>query len=247
MEPLFAMVSTVVIVVGVIVGFTYVRRRTAREAERFIATSGPRMRAFFERTGYTFADLRGAGLDAQVGRWQQAYQASVGGQPYAIHLVRDVHGLEVHWEQFQGERAGAFVVEQSWWAPLRALPRTPFHVVEASLGRETRPAFPRQIPTGLAAIDGRFVVFGAHDDAVRAALADPALAQHLLGCAHVDLRVVPDAVRLDDPKQANTLAALGGAAGAMRFAQDPAAAFEVTVPVHERVAALLRAAANAAG
>lgn len=247
MDTWFPIVSTVVVVLVAIAGYTYVRRLTARHVEQFVATSGPRMRAFFERSGYAFPELRGAGPDAQVARMQQAFQAAAGGGPYEVHLVRDVGGLEVHWEHFQGERNGAFVVGQSWWAPLRSVPRTPFHVVEASLGKDTRPAFPRQIRTGIAAIDGRFAVFGVHDDAVRAVLSNPALQQHLLACAHVDLRVVPDAVRVDDPKQANTLAAMGGTAGAMRFADDPAGAFEVTMPVHDRMAALLRLAVSVAG
>lgn len=246
METWLPIVSTVVVILVAVAGYTYVRRLTARRVEQFVATSGPRMRAFFERTGYAFVELRGAGPDAQVVRMQQTFQAAAGGGAYQAHLVRDAQGLEVHWEQFQGERDGGFVVAQSWWAPLRSVPRTPFHVVELSLGKDARPAFPRQIRTGIAAIDGRFAVFGVHDDAVRAALSDATLQQHLLACAYVDLRVVPDAVRMDDPKQANTLAAMGGTAGAMRFADDPAGAFEVTMPVHDRMAALLRLSVSVA-
>lgn len=257
----FQLIGPAFMVVFAIVAFVYMRKFGVGSAQKSIAASGPMMRSFFERTGYAFPDLRGAGPDAQVPRWMQSYQASLQGSPYEVHFIRDYQGLEVHWEQFSGQRGGAFVMSQSWWAPLARLPRTPFHIAEASLAggigklasemvsnmtTDFRPAFQRQIRTGIPAIDGRFVVYGEHDDAVRALLSDPTMQQALFACSHVDLRVVPDSVRLNDPAQKNTLDMMGGSYGAMKYAGNPGAAFEVTLPVHDRMAYLLYVAATLA-
>lgn len=257
----FQLIGPLFFVAFALVAFFYMRRFGRGNAEKAINDAVPLMRSFFERTGYAFADARQAGPDAQVLRWQQAYAASMQGRPYDVHFVRDFHGLEVHWQQFSGNRDGAFVMAQSWSAPLPQMPKTPFHIAEASLASTVgsmakemfqnvttnwKPAFQRQIRTGDRELDSRFVVYGEHEDAVRAVLADPQLKQALLACAYVDLRVVPDSVRMSDPEQKNTLAMMGGTYGAMKYAGNPGAAFEVTLPVHDRIAGILHAAASRA-
>ena len=98
-------------------------RRSARlvEIENLLRQNprGLKTSELAERTGYSSVHARGAGPDVQVVEWQKAYAASMRQQqPYDIHFVRDFHGLEVHWEQFSGQRDGAFVMSQSWWAPM---------------------------------------------------------------------------------------------------------------------------------
>lgn len=256
---LFGPVMMVVVIVGV---FFYMRKFSGANAEKAINDAVPLMRSFFERTGYSSVHARGAGPDVQVVEWQKAYAASMRQQqPYDIHFVRDFHGLEVHWEQFSGQRDGAFVMSQSWWAPMPQMPKTVFHIAEASLASTVskvakemftnvttnwKPAFQKQIRTGDPELDGRFVVYGEHDDAVRAVLSDPSLKQLLLACSYVDLRVVPDSVRMSDPQQKNTLDMMGGTYGAMKYAGNPGAAFEVTLPIHDRMAGILHTAATRA-
>lgn len=257
----FQLIGPFLVVVVAIGYFVYMRKFSAGNAQKSLADSGPMMRMFFERTGYTFPEARGAGPDAQIPRWQQAYAASLQGRPYDIHLVRDYQGLEVHWEQFSGQRDGAFVMSQSWWAPFSRMPRTPFHVAEASLASGVsqfakemltnmttnwKPAFQRQIKTGDPQIDGRFVVYGEHEEGVRAVFADPTFKQALFACSYVDLRVLPDSVRMSDPQQKNTLDMMGGTYGAMKYAGNPGAAFEVTLPVHDRMAYLMYVGATLA-
>lgn len=257
----FQLLTPILFVGFALFAFFYMKKFGRASAEKAIVEAVPLMRVFFERTGYAFADARGQGVDRQIQRWQQMYAASMRGQGYDVHFVRDFHGLEIHWEQFSGQRDGAYVLSQSWWAPMPQMPRTVFHIAEAELASSVsklakemftsmktnwKPAFQRQIKTGDRELDARFVVYGEHDDAVRAVLADPSLKQALLACAYVDLRVVPDSVRFSDPQQKNTLAMMGGTYGAMQYAGNPGKAFEVTLPVHDRIATILYTAASRA-
>lgn len=259
--PIAQMIMPLMFVGFAIVAFVYMRKFGRASAEKSINAAVPMMRSFFERTGYSFASARNAGPDVAVRKWQEAYAGSMRGQPYDIHFVRDFHGLEIHWEQFSGQRDGAFVMSQSWYAPMAQMPRTVFHIAEASLASTVgklakemftnmstnwKPAFQRQIQTGDRELDSRFVVYGEHDDAVRAVLSDPTLKQALLACSYVDLRVVPDSIRISDPQQKNTLDMMGGTYGAMKYAGNPGAAFEVTMPVHDRMATILHLAATRA-
>jgi len=257
----FQMLTPLLFVAFALVAFFYMKKFGRGNAEKAINDAVPMMRSFFERTGYSFADARNAGPDAQVLKWQRAYAESMQGRPYDVHFVRDYQGLEVHWEQFSGQRDNAFVMSQSWYAPFAQMPRTVFHVAEASLASTVskvakemftnvttnwKPAFQKQIQTGDRELDARFVVYGEHEDAVRAVLADPGLKQALLACSYVDLRVVPDSVRMSDPQQKNTLDMMGGTYGAMKYAGNPGAAFEVTLPVHDRMASIMHLAATRA-
>lgn len=257
----FQLIGPVLFVAFAAVAFVYMRKFSRGRSEASIQEAVPLMRSFFERTGYRFADAPTAPVDVQIARWQQAYAASMRGEGYDVHLVRDFHGLQVHWEQFTGQRGNSYVMAQSWWAPLPAMPRAPFHIAERSLAstagklaREMltnmsttwKPAFERQVQTGDPHLDGRFVVYAPDENAARMVLASPALRQALLECAYVDLRVTPDGVRFSDPEQKNTLAMMGGTYGAMQYAGNPGKAFEVTLPVHDRVANVLYGAATLA-
>ncbi|MGZ3423145.1 MAG: hypothetical protein ACXVEE_35110 [Polyangiales bacterium] len=259
--PIFQMIMPLAFVAFAIVAFVYMRRFGRASSEKAIVEAVPMMRVFFERTGYAHAQSRGASVEAQITRWQQVYAASMRGEGYDVHMVRDFHGLEVHWEQFTGQRDNAYVMSASWWAPMARMPRTVFHIAESGLASATsklakemftnvttnwKPAFAKQIKTGDRDIDGRFVVYGEHEEAVSAVLAEPALKQALLACAYVDLRVTPDSVRMSDPQQKNTLAMMGGTYGAMQYAGNPGKAFEVTLPVHDRIATILYTAASRA-
>jgi hypothetical protein len=257
----FQLITPIIFVAFALFAFFYMRKFGRASAEKAIVEAVPMMRTFFERTGYRFADGRAATPDQAIQRWQQAYAKSMRGEGYDVHFVRDFHGLEVHYEQFTGQRDGAYVLSQSWWAPMPQMPRTVFHIAESGLASSVsklakemftnmktnwKPAFQRQIQTGDRELDGRFVVYGENDDAVRAALSDPSLKQALLACDYVDLRVVPDSIRFSDPQQKNTLAMMGGTYGAMQYAGNPGKAFEVTLPVHDRIAQILHTAATRA-
>jgi hypothetical protein len=255
------LITPLIMVVFVGFAFFYMRKFSRARTEASINEAVPMMRMFFERTGYAFNDARNAGVDVQIQKWQRAYAASFRGEGYAVHLVRNFHGLEVHWDQFNGQRDNAFVMAQSWWAPLSQMPRAPFHVAEKSLASAAgkmakefftnmstswKPAFERQVSSGDPQLDGRFVIYAPDENSVRQVLANPALKQALLECAYVDLRVLPDGVRFSDPEQKNTLAMMGGTYGAMQYAGNPGKAFEVTLPVHDRVANILHGAATLA-
>ncbi|MBI2390192.1 MAG: hypothetical protein HYV09_11440 [Deltaproteobacteria bacterium] len=257
----FQLIFPVLFIAFGLVAFFAMRKFSRGQSEAGLQQAVPLMRVFFERTGYRFVDQASAPIEMQIARWQQVYAASIRGEGYDVHLVRDFHGLEVHWEQFTGQQGGAYVMAQSWWAPLPAMPRAPFHIAERSLASTTgklakemltnmstnwKPAFERQIQTGDPHLDGRFVVYGPDEQAVRMVLSNPALRQALFECAYVDLRVTPDGVRFSDPEQKNTLAMMGGTYGAMQYAGNPGKAFEVTLPVHDRVANLLYGAATLA-
>lgn len=261
MEFPFQLITPLFFVVFAGVAFFYMRKMSRARSESAINEAIPMMQSFFARTGYVFDDARNAPVDMQIQRWQRAYAASFRGEGYSVHLVRNFHGLEVHWEQFNGQRDGAYVMAQSWWAPLHQMPRAPFHIAEKSLASTAgkmakefftnmstnwKPAFERQIVTGDPQLDGRFVVYGPDENAVRMVLSNPALRQALLECAYVDLRVLPDGVRFSDPEQKNTLAMMGGTYGAMQYAGNPGKAFEVTLPVHDRIANVLHGAATLA-
>jgi len=238
---------TFVVIIGVVV---FLRVRSSGGRERVAARAAPLVRVFLERTGYQLIGAAGMQLEAQAERWQHMYLASHSGQPYDVHLVRLYHGLEVHWQHLKTAAYRNFTWSQTWWCPLASPPRTQFHVAERSnlnprMQSSWRPAFPRMMATGDAELDRRFLVYTAHDEhAVRAILANPTLRGALLGCAHVDLRVLADSVSFSDPMQTNAVHMLGGPMASIPIMVDPGRTFEMTLPLHEHIASILHGAAS---
>ena len=89
-------------------------------------------------------------------------------------------------------------------------------------------------------LDRRFALFTPVDERrIAAILSNGQLRTALMQCAYVDLQVTPQGARFSDPKDHNGTAALGGVEGLIRFAGIPGRVFELTLPVHERIANIL--------
>ncbi|MDP2270063.1 MAG: hypothetical protein Q8N23_27935 [Archangium sp.] len=214
----------------------------------------PRLRGFFERTGYGFADARQAPPQAQAERWNAMYLASMRGQKYQLHLVRSYEGRELHWEQSNGTAGGTLTWSQSWVMPLSSPPRVQFHVSDRSnltIGERGRtstwqPAFQNALQIGDPEFDARFVVYGLDEQGVRDVLADSTLRQALMECSHVDLRVLTESVRFSDPMEKNATRWMGGVQGYLKSIRDPGSKFEVTDGMHDHLARLMLSAASLA-
>jgi hypothetical protein len=178
-------------------------------------------------------------------------------------MVRSFEGVRILSMQERRHRveAGRRIVEDllSWSMPLAAAPRLRLQVAERrfagaaaavrdALSRRSRPwsqYYPLAVQSGDAALDGRFAFFGIAADEVLAALRSPGLRELLLGCAEVDLVVEHDRVAAHDPQQRNFAAATGGSLGALAVGRDAVRWTELALPVHDRMAELLLAAARA--
>jgi hypothetical protein len=233
------------------------RRKTA------IANIGPQLRMFFERTGYRYADMAQAPVEAQVARAEQQIQGMYGGGAFEQNLVRDFYGITVVHAQYMGparDGSNAYVRSCSWRVPFGRPPRVGIQIADAyldSVGKAVREAFsnsrriwraefPNRVPTGDAEIDRRFVVYAIDANAARAVLAAPGLRELLLSCAEVDVAVRPNGITFADPEQKNVVAAMGGMVGQMAVGFDFGKMFELTMPVHDRIAQILGLVARAA-
>lgn len=244
---------------GIVAAVVILRRGPRRKGPGPIALGRPLMQAFFERTGYAFTDQRQAPLLAQVDRWEQVERTHFTTMRYELQLVRSYQGLDVIFHQASSttrsgrERTHSFA--QSWSTPPLRL-SAPFHVVHRELldpqkahGRPTdwQPAFPNTVATGDPEIDQRFVFFTPiPPDRLRSIVLNPRFRAALLGCAYVDLRVLPDRIVFADPVQMNIIHAAGGLSASIPLLSKPGKPFEIGLPVHERVADLLLGAASLA-
>ncbi len=84
-----------------------------------------------------------------------------------------------------------------------------------------------------------------HVETARAALAAAGLGELLLSCAEVDVTVRHDGITFADPEQKNVVAAMGGMVGQMAVGLDFGKMFELTMPVHDRIAQILGLVARA--
>src|ERR1041384_8751617 len=235
-----------------------------QKAKQGIAAARPAFHAFFERTGYRYADLVQAPVEAQVDR---AYHDAAHPDPKGgmdLHYVRNFHGLPVHYrskswtERTLGKQT--YYRSNQWDADLAGPPRVPMHIADKSLAsvmskvgeaftnqtRNFSPKCAEKVVTGIPSIDDKYVVYGENADAVRHALSqNHALAHLLQNWAQMDLSIVGQSAVLFDPDYKNLTAAMGGMVGGMAMMFDYAKRTELGIPVHDRVAELLATLARA--
>lgn len=230
-----------------------------------IADARPAFHAFFERTGYRYAGLEQAPVEAQVDR---AYQEAATPNPNGsvdLHYVRSFHGLPVHYrsKSWVEESLGktTYFRSNQWDADLSAPPAVPMHIADKSLAsvmsqvgeaftsqsRNFSPKCSQKVVTGIPSVDDKFVVYGENPDAVRHVLSqNPALVQLLQNWAEVDLSITGRSAVLFDPNYKNLTAAMGGMVGSMAMMFDYGKRTELSIPVHDRVAELLATLSRAA-
>jgi hypothetical protein len=250
-----------ILVIGL--GLFYRSWMTKKSAQA-LDNAGPSFNAFFERTGYRYADLQNAGVEAQTQRaLHDAKNPQAGG--YKLHYVRDFHGMPIHYTSSAGseQRDGksVYVVSNAWSAELPAPPRFPIHIADKRLDstlkavgeafsnkkRVFNPKCSQRVTTGIPAIDDKFVVFADNPQAAQAMLAqNPHLVELLGGWEEVDVSVTANGAVFADPEQKNMMAAMGGMIGSMAMGFDYGKRTELGIPVHERVAELLATLARAA-
>jgi hypothetical protein len=207
-------------------------------------------------SGAAAAGAPGGGADAVARLYAEVLgYEDLGAPPGGTHKRRVVDGVEVHHQTFVEARGTGTAMEQRWWTPGPA--RLRVHVAERRLAdglqrgardlamgrsRSWSPAYPTPLPTGDAALDARFCVYGEDPDHALA-LAAPPLRAALLACAFVDLRAGDEAVVLEDPFQQGLLDRMGGPMGMARVLRPEGV--EVQRRLHEEAAALLIAARRA--
>lgn len=236
-------------------GYTFWMKNKAKQG---IANARPAFQAFFERTGYRYADIETQPVEAQV---ERAYHDAANPDPKGnldLHYVRDFHGLRVHYRSktWREEKLSSttYYRNNQWDADLQAPPRVPIHIADKSLAsvltkvgeafsnqtRNFSPKCSQKVVTGIPALDDKFVVFGENPDAVRQVLQqNPGLVQLLQNWAEVDVWVTPQGSCFFDPNFANIQAAMGGTVSNMAMGFDYGKRTELSIPVHERVAELL--------
>lgn len=240
-------------IAGVVAYTLWVRKRSAQAHEQ----AKPAYLAFFERTGYRYADIADRPPQAQVERaFADAKRPQTGS--FDVHYVRSFHGFNVHYRSSQGTRKegtkSVFWRSNSWEVELTSLPRVPIHIADKALdsslkavrdafsssARQFSPKASQRVPTGVADVDSRLVVFAEDAEAVRAVFVqNPVLPSLLSGWAELDVSVAGGRAIFADPTQKNIAAAMGGMIGSMAIGFDIGKRIELSIPVHDRVAELL--------
>jgi hypothetical protein len=235
------------------------------KAKQGLANARPAFHAFFERTGYRYADIAEQPVEAQV---ERAYHDAAHPDPSGnvnLHYVRDFHGVRVHYRSKtwveKGVSSTTYYRSNQWDADVPAAPRIPIHIADKSLAsmlkaakevfssstRNFTPKCSQKVVTGIPSIDDKFVVYGENPDAVRHLLQqNPALPQLLQDWAEVDVWVTAGGACFNDPSYSNIQAAMGGMVGNMAMGFDYGKRTELTIPVHDRVAELLATLIRAA-
>lgn len=229
------------------------------------AGMGPAFRTFFERTGYRYAELPPeTPMDQQIAHGEalaRRLSADMRKGGYQTHMVRDFHGLPIHWKTWTKSNDKGWSMGCSWTMPLAAPASARVQIADKSLSsvgkavkemfsnseRVWEPVYPNEVETGDAELDKRFRFLAEDPAAVARVLAAPGLRELLLGCVEVDLTVHPQEIVFADPTQKNLRAGLGGTLGQMAIATDMQKQMELSIPVHERLAELLAVTARAAG
>ena len=244
------------VVFGVLFALYYVwmfKKRARAQAE-----AGPAWQRFFEHLGYKYHGLQDQPVQRQVERALATYGKARAS--YRDHMIRDFHGVQVHWVQAmcQNKRRG-WSSSTSWSIELESPPRVLWQIAEKSLGsagkavkeafshvtRQWEPVYSERVKTGDAELDKRFRIYGQDPQAVIAVLQTPGLKDRLLENAEVDLLVSTDGVYFNDPQNKNLHAAMGGTVGMMANAFDVNKGVDLWMPVHDRIAELLVAALQA--
>jgi hypothetical protein len=223
-----------------------------------LANAGPAFQAFFERTGYRYADIEQQPPEAQA---QRAIQEAANPNPTGnidLHYVRDFHGLRVHYRSKTWVEKAAtkttYYRSNQWDADLPAAPRIPIHIADKSLAsvmkavgeafsnstRNFTPKCSQKVVTGVPAIDDKYVVYGENPDAVRHLFQqNPGIVQLLQDWAELDVWVTANGSCFNDPSYKNMTASMGGMVGGMALGFDMGKRVEAGTPVHERVAEVL--------
>jgi hypothetical protein len=244
----------VVFVVGALAYTFWMKKRAAKAYE----DARPQYVAFFERTGYRYADIPEQPPEAQTNRsFEDAKKPPTTGD-YQLHYVRNFHGVPIHYRSSHGTRKEGtttiFWRSNQWEADLAAPPRTPIHIADKGLDstlkkvgelfsnskRVFEPKCSQRVQTGIPDVDSKFVVFGENPAAVQAVLQqNPGIVALLGGWAELDVAVVGNRAVFADPSQNNMQAAMGGMTGNMALGFDVGKRIELSIPVHDRIAELL--------
>ena len=249
---------------GLALGYTFwVRRRAAQAA----INSRPQQIAFFQRTGYCYADRPNMPPEVQADRALELGNelSAIGKQQmlgksyeHETHMVRNYHGLVIHYRNGFGFEKGLTQSTSYRWAnftgDLLQPPRVTLHIAHKSLDsvmkavgevfsnskRVFKPRCAHKITTGIPAVDAEFVVYA--DDPAAAAYVlstNPALVELLHGWAELDVAVTLEGIFFNDPNEKNTTAAMGGMLGNMALGFDIGKRLELMTPVHDRIADLM--------
>jgi len=228
------------------------------------AGMGPAFRTFFERTGYRYAELpKESPLEQQVAHGEALAKrmgADMRKGGWETHMVRDFHGLPIHWRTWMKSNDKGWSMGCSWTVPLAAPSRARVQIADKSLSgvgkavkemfsnseRIWEPVYANKVPSGDPELDKRFQIYAEDPAAVAHVFAAPGLRDLLLGCTEVDLTVHDNEVVFADPVQKNLRAGMGGTLGQMAIATDMQKQMELSIPVHERLAELLAVTARAA-
>jgi hypothetical protein len=256
--------------IALALGYTvWVRRRASQAA----VDSRPAQIAFFQRTGYCYADRPNMPPEVQADRSTQLSaeltaigRQQVSGKDYEheTHMVRNYNGLVIHYRNGFGFKKELTKSVTYRWAnftgDLVRPPRVSMHIANKALDstmkavgeafsnrkREFTPRCAHRIATGIAAVDSQFVVYADDPGAVVHLLStNPALVSMLSGWAELDLAITRDGIFFNDPTEKNMNAALGGTLGSMAIGFDIGKRLELMIPVHDRIGDLMLTLARA--
>ena len=105
------------------------RKRTLQQA--------PAFKLFFEQTGYRYAELPKGELVDQIVHGimlSKRMTADMRRGGTETHMVRDFHGLPIHWVSWmKTNKDGGWSMGCSWYASLPAPPRSKIQIADKSL------------------------------------------------------------------------------------------------------------------
>jgi hypothetical protein len=209
-------------------------------------------REFFIQTGFQHPERLNQPLEAQV-----AYVPRRGDlrtMKIETRYVRPLPtGEQILFDATATTEAGKRVHRQAWRLALRQPPTAVLQIADRHLSstgkavrehltgakRTWRAVYPGPFPTGDAELDARFHFYSPDPDTARRLLARPGLRERLLACEEVDLTVSPGEIAFADPADENMKAARGGTIGRMSHGLNAAPSILASIPVHQRVTAIL--------
>ena len=229
--------------------------RSMGKRRQAAANLGPAIRSFLERSGYRQAEAPSAPIEEQV-RITEAQMSPLftgSAEPFEMNLVRDFHGVAIHHHQsaVSDEKSGTRYYTCTWTLPIssrvrwqaaaRSLSGAKKALKEAFSNRrmDWEPLYQTKILSGDVELDRKIDFYGEDPAAVQRVLAAPGLKQALLLLVEANLRVTAEGVTFSDPFQKNILAGVGGTVGMMAIGSDTGKFFDLTLPVHDRIAELL--------
>lgn len=233
--------------------FVWMKKRTGA----MLNETGPAYRMFFERTGYRFAELGNAPIEAhaQLGEQKTREMMAGSGKPLEQHYVRDFHGIPIEFVMYYGpgDKPSSYVMSAHWTAKTPQHMRVLWEVAEKSLvgvrkavgemfsnsTRTYQPSYPHEFKSGDPDLDNRFFFYAQDPNLAVNIVRDPHLKSLLLASTEVCMVVRPHEAFFSDPMQKNLLAGAGGMVGSMAAGFDVQKRLELAIPVHDRMAELL--------